>query len=216
MVEAGAEGSRLVVQGLDKRFGGRSVLRGVDLTVAAGEIVALVGPNGAGKTTLLRAILGTDPPTAGTILLDGRPLDERDPRVRRAVASVLDDMGWFPDITSAEHLDLLARAFGNRDPEDEVDQALATLGITGVADQVPATLSSGQRRRLALATTLVRPFSLLVLDEPEQRLDVQGRRWLSDHLLDVSARGACVLMACHDEDLRASVGARVVHLEAEQ
>lgn len=200
------------IRELSKSFGGRLVLARVSLSVGAGETVAVVGPNGSGKTTLLRAVLGTDPPTSGEVLLNGRPLDERQPWVRAEVAAVLDDMGWFPDVTSAEHLDLLARGFGNRSPEDAVDAALDTLRLGRVADQVPATLSSGQRRRLALATTLVRPFSLLLLDEPEQRLDVEGRHWLTEHLRGLASCGVAILMACHDEQLRRAVGAREVQL----
>lgn len=204
----------LSVRGLIRRFGGRIVLSEVDLRVAPGEIVALVGPNGVGKTTLLRAVLGDETGGPGEVLLDGEPLDERRPRVRRDVAAVLDDLGWFPDVTSAEHLDLLARARGDPAPQDRVDAALEALGIDHIADQVPATLSSGQRRRLALATTLVRSFTLLLLDEPEQRLDAAGHRWLARHLMQVAAGGAGVLMASHDESLRAAVGAREVLLEA--
>lgn len=208
--EAGTAASRLLVRDLTKSFGGRDVVRDLSLEVHAGEVVGLVGPNGAGKTTVLNAVLGTDPPDRGEVLLDGDPLDERRPAVRRSVAAVMDDMGWFPDVTAAEHLDLLARSHGERHPQQLVDEALETLGIAHVADHVPTALSSGQRRRLALATTLVRPFRLLVLDEPEQRLDVDGRTWLAGHLRRAADDGAGVLLASHDEALLAGARARCV------
>jgi ABC-2 type transport system ATP-binding protein len=203
----------LQVRGLNKGYGGRPVVVDLTFTVRPGEVVALRGPNGAGKTTILRCLVGADDVDSGELIFDGQPMDERSPDVRRRVASVLDDMGWFPDVTAVEHLDLLARAHGVpwRDDElDPVDSALRALRIEHVADQVPATLSSGQRRRLALATTLVRPFDLLLLDEPEQRLDVLGRAWLAEHLRAVTARGGAVLLASHDDDLLAGTKARVV------
>ncbi len=200
----------LSVAGLGKSYGGRTVVTGLDVTVSPGEVVALRGPNGAGKTTVLRCVLGLDVADAGTVTLGADPLDERDPGVRARLAAVLDDMGWFPDLTAFEHLDVLARAHGDPDPQANVETAMDALGIASIADQVPTTLSSGQRRRLALAMVLVRPFELLILDEPEQRLDVAGRSWLATYLRAVADQGGAVLMASHDDALIAAVRARVV------
>ena len=202
----------LAVRGLVKSYGGRAVLDGLDLDVAPGEVVALVGPNGAGKTTLLRCVVGADAPERGRVLLDGADLDERRPRTRRAVAAVLDDLDFFPDLSVAEHLDLLGRAHGTAGPAAATDAALADLDLVAVQDQLPGTLSSGQRRRLALATTVVRPARLLVLDEPEQRLDVAGRRWLGEHLRERAAAGTAVLLASHDDELLDRAGARRLDL----
>ena len=214
MSEGPLPATGLAVRGLRKSYGGRAVLDGLDLDVAPGEVVALVGPNGAGKTTLLRCVVGADAPERGRVVLDGADLDERRPAVRRAVAAVLDDLDFFPDLTVAEHLDLLGRAHGTPEPERATDDALTELGLVEVADQLPGTLSSGQRRRLALATTVVRPARLLVLDEPEQRLDVAGRAWLGEHLRARAAAGTAVLLASHDEELLARAGARRVDLSA--
>jgi len=205
---------RLVVRGLSKSYAGRRILHDVELEARAGEIVALVGGNGAGKTTLLRCLVGTETPDDGEVLLDGRPYDERDPAVRRRVATVLDDLAWFPDLTAWEHLDLLARAHGDDTNDTIVDDALTALRLDHVGDQVPGTLSSGQRRRLGLATTLVRPFDLVVLDEPEQRLDEAGRAWLAGYLAEATARGATVVMASHDATLVQACGGRIVPIEA--
>lgn len=206
--------SRLVVEGIFKTYGGRRILHDVSFDAAPGEIVAVVGPNGAGKTTLLRCLVGTETPDAGTVTLGGSAYDERDPATRRRVAVVLDDLAWFPDLTAWEHLDLLARAHGDDANDDVVDDALAAVRLAHVADQVPGTLSSGQRRRLGLATTLVRPFDLLVLDEPEQRLDEAGRAWLARYLAALAADGRTVVMASHDPALVEACGGRVVRIEA--
>jgi ABC-type multidrug transport system ATPase subunit len=161
---------------------------------------------------VLRCIVGAHEPAAGTILLDGVPIDERAETVRRDVAALLDDLDFFPDLTAAEHLDLLARAHGNPEPEDLVDTLLDDVGLLAAADQLPGSLSSGQRRRLALATTLVRPRKLLVLDEPEQRLDTAGVAWLAERLQEEKKAGTSVIFASHDPDLVEAVADDTVEL----
>jgi ABC-2 type transport system ATP-binding protein len=193
----------LTIRGLTRKFGTLVVLDGVDCSVEAGQIVVVVGPNGAGKTTLLRCVIGSDRPDAGEVLLDGRPMDETDAAVRAAVAAALDDIDFFPDLSVVEHLELLSFAHGG--DGKSVPEVITELGLDPARDQLPATLSSGQRRRLALASCFVRPRRLLVLDEPEQRLDVRGRAWLIDKLLREKAAGTAVLIASHDPELIAAV-----------
>lgn len=205
-------GLLLQVTGLRRSFDQVTVLTGVDLQVAAGEAVAVVGPNGSGKTTLLRCVAGVDRPSAGTIELCGRPLREHDPEVRRGVAAVLDDIEFFADLSVREHLALLMCAHGDGSPDEHAAELLAEAGLAGPADQLPAALSSGQRRRLALATCFARPRILVLLDEPEQRLDRAGRRWLTARLLAEKTAGRGVLFASHDRGLVRAVADRVVDL----
>lgn len=204
----------LRVRGLTRRYGDAAVLSGVDLDVPAGSVVALVGPNGSGKSTLLRCVTGLDAPTEGTVELRGLPLDERSVRTRRDLAVVMDELDFFPDLSVVEHLDLVAQAHGVEDVHAVVDEVLAAVRLMDQAGQLPGTLSSGQRRRLALATAFVRPRRLLVLDEPEQRLDVEGVAWLAERLRRDAGDGAGVLFASHDRDLVAAVADRVVDLGA--
>ena len=175
------------------------MLGDVTFTVPAGTVLGVVGPNGAGKTTLLRCVIGTERPDAGEIRFEDRPMDETDPWVRSVTAAALDDIEFFPDLSAGEHLELLAVAHGT-DPGNAA-RVLAELGLEPARDQLPATLSSGQRRRLALASCFVRPRRLLVLDEPEQRLDVGGREWLAERLRRERAEGVAVLLASHDQSL---------------
>ena len=202
----------LTVRGLTRRFGPRVVLNAVDFSVAAGSSVVVVGPNGAGKTTLLRCIVGADRPDAGAVLLDDRAMDETDPAVRAAVASALDDFDFFPDLSVIEHLELLAFAHGADGAA--VPEVVAELGLEPARDQLPGTLSTGQRRRLALASCFVRPRRLLILDEPEQRLDVRGRAWLMDRLVREKRAGTAVLIASHDPELTTAVGDARIELGA--
>jgi ABC-2 type transport system ATP-binding protein len=191
----------LALRKITRSFGENVVLREVSLSLREGQVCAVVGPNGAGKTTLLRCVAGTIAPDGGDVLLLGKAVDESDPHTRAAIASVLDDIDFFPDLSVSEHLELMAYAHGTNDALAVVEQTLTALGLDGAKDQVPPTLSSGQRRRLALASCFVRPRKLLILDEPEQRLDVRGRAWLADQLRREKASGTAVIMASHDVDL---------------
>ena len=206
----------LEVRGITRRFADRTVLSDVDLDVAVGEAVGVVGPNGSGKSTLLRCIVGADAADSGTATLADRPLDERMPEIRRDLAVVMDDLDFFPDLSVVEHLDLVARAHAQPDAEEIVNAVLAEVGLMAVSGQLPSTLSSGQRRRLALASAFVRPRRLLVLDEPEQRLDVDGVQWLGDRLLTEKAAGQAILLVSHDADLVSRVCDRVVRLGPDQ
>lgn len=207
-------GALLTVRGITRRYGERTILDAVDLDVAAGEAVGVVGPNGSGKSTLLRCIVGADEADGGEATLDGRVLDERRPEVRRDLAVVMDDIDFFPDLSVVEHLDLVARAHAQGDAEQVVDAVLDEVGLMEVSGQLPSTLSSGQRRRLALASAFVRPRRLLVLDEPEARLDVDGVRWLGRKLVAEKAAGRAVLLVSHDPGLVEQVCDRVVRLGA--
>ena len=203
----------LRVRGLHRRFGDLDVISDLDLDVDAGRALAITGPNGSGKSTALRCIAGSDKPTDGTIELDGAPLDEKSPIVRRDLAVVMDDMSFFPDLSVVEHLDLLARAHRIEDVEAVVDAVLADVGLLAQAGQLPGTLSSGQRRRLALATAFVRPRRLLILDEPEQRLDAGGLAWLADRLNEEKRDGLGILLVSHDTSLVEAVADEVLALE---
>jgi ABC-2 type transport system ATP-binding protein len=202
----------LRVRDLTRHFGDLHVLTGLDLDLRSGRALALVGPNGAGKSTALRCIAGADKPTSGTIELDGAPLDERSAATRRDLAVVMDDLDFFPDLSVVEHLSLLARAHRVADADTVVDAVLADVGLEHQAAQVPGTLSSGQRRRLALASAFVRPRRLLILDEPEQRLDAAGLDWLAGRLLAEKADGLGILLVSHDAVLVEAVADKVLDL----
>lgn len=202
----------LKVAGLSKSFGPVVIVDNFNLEVREGEAIALTGRNGAGKSTILRCIVGADQPDAGTVEVSGIRMSETNPDVRRDVATVIDDLDFFPDLSVVEHLDLLARAHGIDEPEAAVDEVLHEVQLVPQSGQLPGTLSSGQRRRLALATAFIRPRKLLVLDEPEQRLDVEGVEWLAARLQAERARGLAIVMASHEPRLVQSVATRIVRI----
>lgn len=202
----------LQVSDLVKKYGENIIVNHFNLTVKEGEAVALTGRNGSGKSTILRCLIGADRPSEGRVEVLGRRVNETDPQFRADVATVVDDLDFFPDLSVVEHLDLLARAHGLADPDDLVDEVLDEVQLVPQSGQLPGTLSSGQRRRLALATALVRPKKLLVMDEPEQRLDVEGIAWLGARLKHEISKGLAVVMASHEPSLVAALGARVVRV----
>lgn len=204
----------LKVSGLRRAFGPVTILDRFSLEVRTGEAIALTGRNGAGKSTLLRCLVGADRPDEGTVEVMGNPMSETSPQIRRDVATVIDDLDFFPDLSVVEHLDLLARAHGIADPDAVVDEVLEEVQLVPQSGQLPGTLSSGQRRRLALATAFVRPRKLLILDEPEQRLDTEGVRWLAERLRSERAQGLAIVFASHEPSLVETVATRTVELGA--
>lgn len=201
---------------------GHPVLRGVDLEVRPGELVALMGRNGSGKTTLLRAVAGFHRPTAGRILIGGRDAAGLDAAERARDTGV----GYVPQhpaaLLFAETLrDELAftlrqlradrrTAVGRRGPDP--DELLARLGLAGATDRNPRDLSGGERERAALAAVLVGDPRLLLLDEPTRGLDEARKRALGDLLGGFRGEGAAVVLATHDIELVARIATRVVLL----
>ncbi|CAI9405981.1 MULTISPECIES: ABC transporter ATP-binding protein [Aestuariimicrobium] len=202
----------LKVTNLSKSYGPSVIVENFSLEVREGEAVALTGRNGAGKSTVLRCLVGADRPTEGTVEVLGEKVSESNVDIRRNVATVIDDLDFFPDLSVVEHLDLLARAHGLDDADALVDEVLEEVQLVPQSGQLPGTLSSGQRRRLALATAMVRPRKLLVLDEPEQRLDVEGIRWLGERLRAEKERGLAIVLASHEPSLVEALGCRIVQL----
>ncbi|MCB7137713.1 ABC transporter ATP-binding protein [Cellulosimicrobium marinum] len=198
----------VVARGLQVGYGEAPVCAPVDLDAGAGEVLAVVGPNGSGKSTVLRTLLGRLAPLGGTVEVLGRPVDERERAFRARVAGVGDDDAYFPGLSVREHLVLLARGHGVNAAGEVVDATIELLGLQGRQDASPTELSSGQRRRLLLATAFVRPRDVLVLDEPEQRLDPGTRRMVADLLAAEAGRGVAVVVATHDPELAERSGAR--------
>ena len=191
----------LKISNLVKKYGDHTVIDHFNLQVYESDAVALTGRN------------GSDKPTEGTIEVLGEKAKDTEISFRRNVATVIDDLDFFPDLSVVEHLDLLARAHGLEDTDELVDSILEEVQLVPQSGQLPGTLSSGQRRRLALATAFVRPKKLLVLDEPEQRLDQEGIDWLGKRLRhEKEHNGLAIIMASHEPSLVEAVGARIVRI----
>ncbi|MDQ1295817.1 MAG: type transport system ATP-binding protein [Actinomycetota bacterium] len=204
--------TRLSVQGLRFRYGSHEVLSGVDLVVESGSCLAVVGRNGSGKSTLVRVCVGRERPSDGRVTLDGRPVDDDDPQIRRHLAVLSGSVSHYPDLTVREHLELLALAHATPEPSRAVDEALAQVSLEGAAEAFPHHLSSGQAQALRLAALRVRPRRVVVLDEPEQHLDGAARAALGRWIAAEAARGTAVLLVSHDPVLVDACADRVLTL----
>lgn len=209
------DGARLEAEAVEKRFGSVTALGAVSLTVEPGRALAIRGGNGTGKTTLLHCLAGRTTPTAGEVLLDGAPIDERRPPDRRDIAFLSGAAGLFRDLTIADHLTLIDSTWG-RDPatgDDRVAAALDAARLTRLAGRFPHELSSGQAQLVQLLLALFRPARLVVLDEPEQRLDADRRALVGDLLAARRDAGTTVVIATHDARLADRVADDVLTLE---
>lgn len=187
-----------------------SLVTDLTLSLDPGTVLAVTGRNGSGKSTLLQCIAGLRPVAGGTITLDGVLADETDPDFRRLVSAHLGDDAVFAELTVAEHLELLSTTW-RRDPRVGAE-LLADAGIDHLADRFPHTLSTGQRARFDLCAAFLPGTALVVLDEPETGLDVEGRSWLT-HLVDVARDGGSIVaLATHRPDIVADLGPITVEI----
>ena len=201
------------VDGLHVSYGPTPVLVDVALTVPAGAGVCVTGENGIGKSTLLRCVAGLQSPDDGEIrVFGGDP--GGGPDFWRAVVTTVEPPTWYPGLTTREHAELVCRAHGQDPAEAGIDEALDRFGLAAHTDAIPPSLSSGQKQRLTLALALLRPSSLLILDEPEQRLDTPGRALVAELLADYLKTGGSILMASHDDHFAASSSAALVTMES--
>ncbi|MYS24811.1 ABC-type multidrug transport system, ATPase component [Streptomyces sp. DvalAA-14] len=198
---------------VSRSYGKRLALHPLDLDLRTGRCTALFGHNGSGKSTLLRIASGRDVPTSGQALFAGRPMSEDDPEVRARVAVVGDTVACYPDLTVREHLELVTVAHAVDDAAGWIDQVLADRRLSDHARALPGALSSGQMQSLLLASALVRPRDLMVLDEPEQRLDPDARIRLAQLLTAEKESGVAVLLATHQAELAEAVADHMIALE---
>lgn len=199
----------LTVDRLGMRAGEHWLFRDLSIDLPDGSCLTLAGPNGSGKSTLLHCLYGVRRPTEGTVEVAGREPDERDPAFRRDVAVLLDDSDFFAELSPRQHLELLLGTF---DADlDEIDHWLDHAGLGERADVHAYHLSAGQRRRLLLLGAIARPHRVLLLDEPERALDVQGKDWLADVVKAEREQGRTIVMATHHPPLL-DIADQVVHL----
>jgi iron complex transport system ATP-binding protein len=204
--------TRLEIDDLEVRVRGRTLLEGFSLTLAEGDLVALVGPNGAGKTTVLRAAVGQVVPTRGSVKLDGREVRHLPPRQRAALVA------WLPQLLApAERyavIDLVAAAryrFAESRARSVAGakSALEQVGAAELAPRVVTELSGGERQRVAIAALLAQEAPLLLLDEPANHLDPAQQAETYELLGRLRGEGKGVLCVTHDINLLASVAGTI-------
>jgi ABC-type multidrug transport system ATPase subunit len=186
----------LELAGVTKDYGDLVALRPCDLSVASGQAVALVGHNGSGKSTLLRIVAGLLDATAGTITIGGEPAGSSP--ARAAASFVPDDPVLYDDLSVREHLEYVSAIHGAPVAAEELEGLADRLGLGDRIDDLPARFSRGLRQKAGIAVGLVRPFSLLLVDEPFVGLDASGRAALVELLDEAHAGGATLVIATHE------------------
>lgn len=202
---------RIRISAARRVFAPDAGLFGVDLTVGAGEIHALVGLNGAGKTTLMRAILGMVPLSSGVVALDGVPVEDLPPRQWARAGHLVEHPFAYPELDVVANLRLAARLRGvpGRRIGSFVQQVLTELDLHRYAGVKSRRLSQGNRQRLGLAVALQHHPALIILDEPTNALDPAGVIRVRQVLLRRAAQGASVLVSSHHLDEVARVADRI-------
>ncbi|KZE40439.1 ABC transporter ATP-binding protein [Microbacterium sp. T32] len=198
-------------RGVVKSFGSVHAVRGVDLRVQPGEIVAFLGPNGAGKTTTIDMILGLTNPDSGSISVFGHT--PRGAVSRGLVSAVLQTGGLLKDLTVRETVELTASLFAEKRP---VDEALERAGIRDLANRRVGLCSGGEQQRLRFAMALVSDPALLILDEPTTGMDVEARRSFWNAIRTDAARGRTVMFATHYLDEADEYADRIVLMRSGQ
>jgi ABC-2 type transport system ATP-binding protein len=178
--------------GVTKDFGDVHAVRGIDLSLQPGEIVAFLGPNGAGKTTTIDMVLGLSHPSSGTVEVLG--MQPRQAIARGLVSAVMQTGGLLKDLTVRETVQYTASLFADTAP---VDQVLATAGIESIAGRRVGACSGGEQQRLRFAMALLPDPALLLLDEPTTGMDVEGRRAFWAAIRADAEKGRTVLFATH-------------------
>ncbi|MGJ6980353.1 ABC transporter ATP-binding protein [Aestuariimicrobium soli] len=204
-------GSGLVIDGLHKNLGGRTIVDNLSLDVAAGELVCLLGPSGCGKTTTLRMIAGFLEPDGGTVTVGSRDVTSLPPE-RRPSAMVFQNYALWPHMTVAKNVafPLKLKKRPRAEITERVERVLALVNLLHHKDSRPARISGGEQQRTALARALVQEPAVLLLDEPLSNLDAKLRVRVREDIREIQQRlGITTVMVTHDQDEAMAMSDRV-------
>ena len=187
----------LRIKNLAKSYADLDALDPLDLTVAAGESIALVGHNGSGKSTLLRILAGLLEATSGEARIMGHAAGSLG--ARAALSFIPDDPVLYDDLSVREHVEYISRLHGGPGCDAEAEALIEQLGLAPRADDLPTRFSRGLRQRTSVLVAFCRPFEVLLVDEPFVGLDAAGKATVLDLFTAAHERGAAVVVATHEE-----------------
>lgn len=204
------------IENLHKDFGDLKVLRGVNLTIAEGEVVVILGASGGGKSTLLRCINRLEEPTSGTITIDGTVVTEANiDEVRREVNMVFQHFNLFPHMTVLENLTLApikVRGISKKEAEETAKKFLQRVGLSEKANQYPDQLSGGQKQRVAIARGLCMNPKVILFDEPTSALDPEMVQEVLDIIKELAGEGMTLVLVTHEMGFAREAADRVIFM----
>jgi multiple sugar transport system ATP-binding protein len=207
--------SRIALEGITKRYqDGTTAVRSLDLSIADGELMVLVGPSGCGKTTALRMVAGLEEITEGTILIDGQPVNDMEPR-DRDIAMVFQSYALYPHLTVRDNMafSLKYRKTPKQEIRRRVDEAARILELEELLGRKPRQLSGGQRQRVAMGRAIVRQPRAFLMDEPLSNLDAKLRVQMRAEIARLQrALGVTTIYVTHDQTEAMTLGSRVAVL----
>jgi ABC-type multidrug transport system ATPase subunit len=188
--------SALRTDQLTKSYGDRPALEPLTIDIALDQHVALVGHNGSGKTTLLKMASGLLDPTDGSVAIMGHAAGSQE--ARRALSWLSDTPTFYDDLSLWEHLEYVARMHGVTEWQTSAAELIERLGLGQRRDDIPTTFSRGLRQKAAISLAFVRPFRVLLVDEPFVGLDAVGKQALLELFVTAGERGATLIVATHE------------------
>ncbi|MDR2998952.1 MAG: amino acid ABC transporter ATP-binding protein [Microbacterium sp.] len=206
------------VQGLVKTFGENEVLKGIDLTVQAGEVVCIIGPSGSGKSTLLRSVNLLEDPTGGRILIEGIDITDEDTdidRVRTRIGMVFQNFNLFPHMSVLGNLTIAQRQVKRRskaEAERIAKEMLERVGLSEKVDAYPSHLSGGQQQRVAIARALCMNPDMMLFDEPTSALDPELVGEVLQVMRQLADEGMTMLVVTHEMGFAREVGSRLIFM----
>jgi polar amino acid transport system ATP-binding protein len=212
--------SKIDVRDLHKSFGSNEVLTGIDLTVADGEVVAVIGPSGSGKSTLLRCLNKLEEPSSGQVIIDGVDLTDKSVKldeVRQRIGMVFQHFNLFPHMTVVENITLAPIELGRLSKVKARERALSLLdrvGLSDKADAKPASLSGGQKQRVAIARALAMDPEIMLFDEATSALDPEMVGEVLQVIRDLAEGGMTMVLVTHEMGFAREVSDRTVFMDA--
>ena len=198
----------ITVTQLIKRFGPKTILRGLDFHVEQGEFVALLGPNGAGETTFLRVLASLSSPTMGKVQISGYNLPQQAAAVRRRLGVVLHQPLLYGDLTAEENLRFYGRMYALDNLDTLIGETLEWVGLANRRRDLVRTFSRGMQQRLSIARAVIHDPDVILFDEPYTGLDQDASSMLDDVLRRVAAQGRTIVMTSHDLARTADLASR--------
>jgi ABC-2 type transport system ATP-binding protein len=199
---------------LSRNYGAFHALYETDFELTSGKIVVLTGANGAGKTTLLHTLSGLLRPSYGTVLVEGFDLYRQERQAKQRLAFVPDVPRFYTELTAWEHLQFFAKAFNAPDNfEVKAEKLLKEFDLWDAKDLFPHHYSRGMRLKLGILMALIRPFGVLILDEPASALDPEGTSLLINKLTHLKDQVAAILLTSHSQEFTSQLGDEVWRMQ---